>query len=116
MSPHSTLLSATWPELSFCSGACGTTSGPSDFVRVVLLCLFALSLTYRIQIVALNSAVSWPATWLGLWSLPVQEYEGGAHCFEMITITVNGKTAQAQIIDEASLLLCQAKLTQIICR
>ncbi|KAN0100642.1 RlpA-like double-psi beta-barrel-containing domain containing protein [Tylopilus felleus] len=35
-------------------------------------------------IVALNSA----------------EYDGGAHCFEMITITVNGKTAQAQITDE----------------
>ncbi|KAF9229317.1 hypothetical protein BS17DRAFT_805068 [Gyrodon lividus] len=35
-------------------------------------------------IVALNSA----------------EYDGGAHCFEMITITINGKTAQAQITDE----------------
>ena len=32
----------------------------------------------------------------------MQEYDGGAHCFEMITITVNGKTAQAQITDEAS--------------
>ncbi|KIK94829.1 hypothetical protein PAXRUDRAFT_781180 [Paxillus rubicundulus Ve08.2h10] len=37
-------------------------------------------------IVALNSA----------------EYDGGAHCFEMITITINGKTTQAQITDEAS--------------
>ncbi|KAI9572946.1 RlpA-like double-psi beta-barrel-protein domain-containing protein-containing protein [Boletus coccyginus] len=35
-------------------------------------------------IVALNSA----------------EYDGGAHCFQMITITINGKTAQAQITDE----------------
>ncbi|KAF8445961.1 RlpA-like double-psi beta-barrel-protein domain-containing protein-containing protein [Boletus edulis BED1] len=35
-------------------------------------------------IVALNSA----------------EYGSGAHCFEMITITINGKTAQAQITDE----------------
>ncbi|KAF9241353.1 hypothetical protein BU15DRAFT_73480 [Melanogaster broomeanus] len=36
------------------------------------------------QIVALNSA----------------EYSGGAHCFEMITITINGKSTQAQITDE----------------
>jgi len=35
-------------------------------------------------IVALNSA----------------EYNGGAHCFQMITIIVNGKTAVAQITDE----------------
>ncbi|KII89027.1 hypothetical protein PLICRDRAFT_593861 [Plicaturopsis crispa FD-325 SS-3] len=35
-------------------------------------------------IVALNSA----------------QYAGGSHCFEMITITANGKTAQAQIVDE----------------
>jgi len=35
-------------------------------------------------IVALNSA----------------EYDGGAHCFEMITITINGQTTQAQITDE----------------
>ncbi|KAG8219831.1 RlpA-like double-psi beta-barrel-protein domain-containing protein-containing protein [Butyriboletus roseoflavus] len=35
-------------------------------------------------IVALNSA----------------EYNGGTHCFEMITITIGGKTAQAQITDE----------------
>lgn len=36
------------------------------------------------QIVALNSA----------------QYDGGSHCFETITITANGKTAQATIMDE----------------
>ncbi|KAH0838319.1 hypothetical protein J3R83DRAFT_6597 [Lanmaoa asiatica] len=30
----------------------------------------------------------------------VGEFDGGAHCFEMITITINGKTAQAQITDQ----------------
>jgi hypothetical protein len=35
-------------------------------------------------IVALNSA----------------QYAGGEHCFKMITITVNGKSTQAQITDE----------------
>ncbi|ETW85481.1 Non-catalytic module family EXPN protein [Heterobasidion irregulare TC 32-1] len=35
-------------------------------------------------IVALNSA----------------QYAGGGHCFDMITITANGKTTQAQIVDE----------------
>ncbi|KJA27177.1 hypothetical protein HYPSUDRAFT_106555, partial [Hypholoma sublateritium FD-334 SS-4] len=35
-------------------------------------------------IVALNSA----------------QYDGGAHCFETITITVNGETQSAQIVDE----------------
>lgn len=28
------------------------------------------------------------------------QYDGGAHCYEHITITVNGKTTQAQITDE----------------
>ncbi|OAX42351.1 hypothetical protein K503DRAFT_710673 [Rhizopogon vinicolor AM-OR11-026] len=28
------------------------------------------------------------------------DYDGGAHCFQMITITVNGKSTQAQITDE----------------
>ncbi|KIO13402.1 hypothetical protein M404DRAFT_60363, partial [Pisolithus tinctorius Marx 270] len=28
------------------------------------------------------------------------QYGGGQYCFQMITITVNGKTAQAQIMDE----------------
>ncbi|KAI5831763.1 hypothetical protein K523DRAFT_326431, partial [Schizophyllum commune Tattone D] len=27
-------------------------------------------------------------------------WDGGAHCFKMITITVNGKSTQAQIVDE----------------
>ncbi|KAF8892582.1 RlpA-like double-psi beta-barrel-protein domain-containing protein-containing protein [Infundibulicybe gibba] len=35
-------------------------------------------------IVALNSA----------------QFAGGAHCFEMITITINGKSTQAQIVDQ----------------
>ncbi|KAF8560376.1 hypothetical protein OG21DRAFT_61137 [Imleria badia] len=50
----------------------------------VLLHLHILLLISSVQIVALNSA----------------EYDGGAHCFEMITITINGQTTQAQITDE----------------
>lgn len=107
------VLDATSPELSLFRGACGATNGPNDFVRVVdLLHLHVQSLTHRVQIVALNAGVSWSTAWLGLWCLPVQQYDGGAHCFDMITITINGKTAQAQITDEASLLLFQVGTTR----
>lgn len=33
-------------------------------------------------------------------ALNSDQYGGGQYCFQMITITVNGKTAQAQIMDE----------------
>lgn len=33
-----------------------------------------------------------------------QQYAGGAHCFEMITIQYQGKTCQAQIVDEVCLV------------
>jgi hypothetical protein len=36
---------------------------------------------------------------------PMKDYDGGAHCFQTITITVNGKSTQAQITDE----VCSAK-------
>lgn len=29
-----------------------------------------------------------------------KEFDGGSHCFQMITITVNGKSTQAQITDQ----------------
>lgn len=35
----------------------------------------------------------------------VQSWAGGSHCFETVTITINGKTARAQIVDRVGLLL-----------
>lgn len=32
----------------------------------------------------------------------LQQYAGGSHCFEMITISYGGKTTQAQVVDEVS--------------
>ena len=29
-----------------------------------------------------------------------EDWDNGAHCYKMITITVNGKSTQAQIVDE----------------
>lgn len=31
-----------------------------------------------------------------------QSWAGGSHCFETVTITINGKTARAQIVDRVS--------------
>ncbi|KAH7931003.1 hypothetical protein BV22DRAFT_1190764 [Leucogyrophana mollusca] len=33
-------------------------------------------------------------------ALDSSQFDGGSHCFEMITVTVNGKSTQAQITDE----------------
>ncbi|KZT28529.1 hypothetical protein NEOLEDRAFT_1129345 [Neolentinus lepideus HHB14362 ss-1] len=33
-------------------------------------------------------------------AINVPQYDGGSHCFETITITANGKTTQAQVVDE----------------
>ncbi|KAG2366562.1 RlpA-like double-psi beta-barrel-protein domain-containing protein-containing protein, partial [Suillus spraguei] len=33
-------------------------------------------------------------------ALSTCDYDGGSHCFQMITITVNGVSTQAQVTDE----------------
>ncbi|PPQ65859.1 hypothetical protein CVT26_000793 [Gymnopilus dilepis] len=66
-------------------GACGKTNAPGDFVSS--LCISSILLVVLpdpTQVVALNSA----------------QFAGGSHCFETITISVNGKSTSAQIVDE----------------
>jgi hypothetical protein len=44
----------------------------------------------------------------------LQQWDGGKHCFEFVTITVGGKTVRAQIVDEVGILVFQSSLIPLV--
>lgn len=87
-------------------GACGKTNSPSDFVRP---CFMLFSRCIRPFTVHVDSCIKFGSKYTTLSTYIVtliwvrrQQYGSGSFCFDMITITCRGKTAQAQITDEVS--------------
>ena len=40
---------------------------------------------------------------MNLYAAFDEDWDNGAHCYKMITITVNGRSTQAQIVDEVGI-------------
>lgn len=72
------------------------------------------------QIVAMNSEVSHYFPRLHdnhtiLTNCVVQQYAGGSHCFEQITISYQGKSTQATVVDEVCQYTLKALLPLTFC-
>ena len=75
-------------------------------IRIMITYVLQVPIYYLLwlicsQIVALNAAVSFLATNTDYALLIFdQQFDGGAHCYQQITITYGGKTTTATITDE----------------
>ena len=88
-------------------GACGKQNSDDDFVSVPIssavwsLNLFATDCRPKHSC---KSVIAVPDTPFADSAPHDQSWAGGSHCFETITITINGKTARAQIVDRVGRL------------
>lgn len=88
-------------------GACGKQNTDDDFVSVPLsfaawpLILFVTDCRTKHSSKSVIAVSDPPFA-----DACEQSWAGGSHCFETVTITINGKTARAQVVDRVCRIFC----------